>query len=178
MKIVNFKLKIIFKWSNIVSFMQKKIIIGIIVVIIVLGLGYLALFAPSINISDQNTQTNATVEQAQPTPNPNAKVKIQDLKVGTGQTAKTGDTVEVNYVGTLTNGKKFDSSYDRNQPFDFQLGAGQVIKGWDEGIVGMKVGGKRRLTIPPELGYGPQGAPPTIPPNATLIFTVELLKIK
>jgi FKBP-type peptidyl-prolyl cis-trans isomerase len=103
-------------------------------------------------------------------------VGVVDLVVGTGATAATGDTVTVNYVGTLTNGTKFDSSYDRNQPFTFVLGAGQVIAGWDQGIPGMKVGGKRRLTIPPSLGYGNVAYGP-IPANSTLIFEVELVSI-
>lgn len=104
-------------------------------------------------------------------------LQIQDLTVGTGQEVKSGDTVTVNYLGTLTNGTKFDSSYDRNQPFTTQIGVGQVIKGWDEGIVGMKVGGKRKLIVPPSLGYGSQNLG-SIPPNSTLIFEVELLSIK
>jgi peptidylprolyl isomerase len=102
-----------------------------------------------------------------------------DLKEGTGTTASTGKTVSVHYTGWLAkDGKKFDSSVDRGQPFMFQLGAGQVIKGWDEGVSGMKVGGKRQLRIPPELGYGARGAGGVIPPNATLIFDVELLGVK
>lgn len=102
-------------------------------------------------------------------------LKIEDLKAGTGAQAKSGQQVTVHYVGTLTSGAKFDSSRDRNQGFEFRLGAGQVIRGWDEGVAGMKVGGLRRLTIPPELGYGAHGFPPVIPANATLIFEVELL---
>jgi FKBP-type peptidyl-prolyl cis-trans isomerase len=102
---------------------------------------------------------------------------IEDLVVGTGATAATGDTVTVNYIGTFTNGTKFDSSYDRNQPFPFRVGAGQVIAGWDQGVPGMRVGGKRRLTIPPSLAYGSAGRPPTIPGNATLVFEIELLSI-
>ena len=105
-------------------------------------------------------------------------LKIQDETLGNGIEAKSGDTVTVNYVGMLENGTKFDSSYDKNAPFTTQIGVGLVIKGWDEGIVGMKVGGKRKLIIPPNLGYGQQGAGGTIPPNATLIFEVELLGVK
>jgi FKBP-type peptidyl-prolyl cis-trans isomerase len=98
-----------------------------------------------------------------------------DLKVGTGATAQAGQTVTVHYSGWLENGKKFDSSIDRGQPFSFPLGAGRVIKGWDEGVQGMKVGGRRKLIIPSNLGYGARGAGAVIPPNATLIFEVELL---
>ncbi|HYP68941.1 MAG TPA: FKBP-type peptidyl-prolyl cis-trans isomerase [Thiobacillaceae bacterium] len=102
----------------------------------------------------------------------------EDMVVGKGAVAKRGDTVEVHYTGWLTDHTKFDASRDRKVPFVFQLGAGQVIPGWDQGVAGMKVGGKRRLTIPPNLGYGPSGAGGVIPPNATLIFEVELLGIK
>ncbi len=104
-----------------------------------------------------------------------AGLKIEDIKIGTGQEAATGMTVEVHYTGWLTNGDKFDSSLDRGRPFSFGLGLRQVIKGWDQGVVGMKEGGKRRLTIPPELGYGSREMGP-IPANSTLIFEVELLK--
>lgn len=105
-------------------------------------------------------------------------MKIEDIKTGDGDEAKTGQTISVHYSGTLENGTKFDSSIERGTPFEFRLGAGEVIKGWDEGIVGMKVGGKRKLTIPPGKGYGETGSPPSIPPNATLVFEVELLAIK
>ena len=102
---------------------------------------------------------------------------IADLVVGTGAEAAKGDKVKVHYVGTLTDGKEFDSSRKHNAPFDFQLGAGEVIKGWDQGVAGMKVGGKRKLTVPANLGYGMRGSPPVIPGNATLLFEVELLEV-
>jgi FKBP-type peptidyl-prolyl cis-trans isomerase len=101
-----------------------------------------------------------------------------DIKVGTGATAETGKTVEMEYTGWLTNGKKFDSNAGSGHPFTVHLGAGEVIKGWDEGIVGMKVDGKRQLKIPPQLAYGEQGYPGAIPPNSTLIFDVKLLAVK
>jgi FKBP-type peptidyl-prolyl cis-trans isomerase len=104
-------------------------------------------------------------------------MQIEDLQVGTGAEAVSGKRVSVHYTGWLTNGKKFDSSLDRGQPFQFRLGAGEVIQGWDKGVAGMKVGGKRKLTIPPELGYGARGAGGVIPPNATLVFEVELLGV-
>ncbi|WP_443082986.1 FKBP-type peptidyl-prolyl cis-trans isomerase [Vampirovibrio chlorellavorus] len=106
-------------------------------------------------------------------------MRIEDVEVGDGTEAKRGNTVSVNYLGTLaSNGRKFDSSYDRNQPFTFKLGSGQVIEGWEKGIVGMKEGGKRILTIPPEKAYGPNGYPPVIPANATLQFEVELVEVQ
>jgi FKBP-type peptidyl-prolyl cis-trans isomerase len=104
-------------------------------------------------------------------------LKYWDLKKGTGAIAKAGDQVKVHYTGWLTDGKKFDSSVDRGEPFAFKLGAGMVIKGWDEGVAGMKVGGKRQLRIPADLGYGARGAGGAIPPNSELIFDVELLGV-
>ena len=105
-------------------------------------------------------------------------VEYWDIKVGTGATAVAGRRLSMHYTGWLTNGQKFDSSLDRGEPFEFTLGVGQVIKGWDEGVAGMKVGGKRQLKIPPAAGYGARGAGNVIPPNATLIFDVELLSVK
>ena len=106
------------------------------------------------------------------------QLEINEIQVGNGDEAKAGKRVDMHYTGWLTNGTKFDSSLDRGQPFSFQLGAGQVIQGWEQGVPGMKVGGKRKLTIPPELGYGARGAGGVIQPNATLVFEVELLAVK
>jgi len=108
---------------------------------------------------------------------PHAGLKIEDVVVGTGVAAKTGDAVRVHYVGKLVDGTVFDSSIERGTPFTFILGDGKVIRGWEIGVVGMRVGGKRKLTVPPELGYGPTGSPPNIPPNATLLFDIELLNV-
>ena len=105
-------------------------------------------------------------------------LQYEDLSEGTGPAAKAGDSVQVHYTGWLTNGTKFDSSHDRGNPFRFPIGAGRVIKGWDEGVAGMKVGGKRKLMIPSKLGYGARGAGSVIPPNADLVFEVELLGIR
>jgi len=116
-------------------------------------------------------ELNAPKERVTP-----SGLRITDLEVGTGAEAIAGQSVTVNYRGSLTNGKEFDSSYGRG-PFSFRLGGGQVIKGWDEGVAGMKVGGKRKLVIPPDLGYGSRGAGGVIPPDATLLFEVELLKV-
>lgn len=104
-------------------------------------------------------------------------LQIEELRVGTGEVATSGQFVSVHYTGWLTNGNKFDSSKDRDEPFEFPLGQRNVIAGWDEGVQGMKVGGVRKLTIPPQLGYGARGAGGVIPPNATLVFEVELLDI-
>jgi len=117
------------------------------------------------------------VASADPVAPVDPAVGIEDLAVGTGDAARSGDKVTVQYVGTLMDGQEFDSSRKRNRPFDFTLGSGQVIKGWDEGVAGMKIGGHRKLTIPPSLGYGVRGQPPAIPPNATLAFDIELLAI-
>ncbi len=126
---------------------------------------------------DEPTSTFKPAE-GKPLPPPPTKLEIEDPVVGTGREAKTGDTVHMQYTGTLMNGTKFDSSYDHGgTPFKFTIGKGEVIKGWDQGVPGMKVGGKRKLRIPPELGYGAAGSPPNIPPNAGLQFDVELVSI-
>jgi len=124
----------------------------------------------NINLNKQNQMRNETLANG---------LQIIDRVLGTGAEANAGDTVSVNYVGTLDTGKKFDSSYDSNQPFSFVLGAGKVIKGWDEGVAGMRVGGKRTLVIPPDLAYGSQSVGNgLIPPNSTLVFEVELLGVE
>jgi len=144
--------------------------------------------APTGPASADQTQTMATssdsnpasASQGAPAPIPQqlpTSLTATDQVVGTGAEAKAGDTVTVNYVGMLPNGQVFDASANHGQAFSFQLGAGQVIPGWDQGLVGMKEGGKRRLIIPPDLAYGSRGAGNVIPPNATLIFDVELVKV-
>jgi FKBP-type peptidyl-prolyl cis-trans isomerase len=180
----------------------ESIGVSIAVVAVIAGFFFWNVLA---NISSQNSDTSAVQSQldqmAQQATSSNATINnpvstnptsmnpsnqhtladgliIQDDTVGTGAVATAGQSVTVNYLGTFeSTGKKFDSSYDRNQPFTFVLGAGQVIKGWDEGVAGMKVGGKRTLTVPPSLGYGPNDYGP-IPGNSTLVFQVELLGVK
>jgi FKBP-type peptidyl-prolyl cis-trans isomerase len=105
------------------------------------------------------------------------RLQVEDIKVGTGAVAVAGKTVTAHYTGTLTDGTKFDSSKDRGRPFSFRLGAGQVIRGWDEGVVGMREGGVRKLTVPPHMGYGDRAAG-RIPPNSTLVFEIELIKVE
>lgn len=148
---------------------------------------FLLTFVPAWFLVAQTAEkkpAEKTAEAAKPPPaapktvTTRSGLKYTDLVIGSGSIPKSGNTVIVHYTGWLTSGKKFDSSVDRKEPFSFVLGRGQVIKGWDEGVASMRVGGKRKLTIPPELGYGPQGYPGVIPRNATLIFEVELLRIR
>ena len=132
----------------------------------------------STTVTENNTLiASNTMSDANAVTTPSG-LKYVELKEGTGATPQPGQTVEVHYVGTLENGTKFDSSRDRGQPFSFKIGVGQVIKGWDEGVSTIKIGGLRKLIIPPELGYGARGAGGVIPPNATLHFEVELLGVK
>lgn len=127
---------------------------------------------------DPTPSASASAEPAAPAPTAVVtELQKEDSAPGSGKACKAGDTVKVHYTGTLMNGTKFDSSRDRNEPFQFTLGQGEVIKGWDEGVVGMKKGGKRKLTIPAAKAYGANGSPPKIPPNSPLIFDVELVEI-
>ena len=155
--------------------MSKVILIGVIVIlVIVAGVVLWVIYAgPSKSSPGQGLTSNGS-----PSNFTTQGVKVEIERQGTGSEVISSNVVTVNYVGTLPNGTKFDSSYDRNQAFSFTVGTGQVIKGWDVGIIGMKVGEKRKLTIPPEMAYGVQGFPAAgIPQNATLVFEVELLKI-
>lgn len=140
-------------------------VIAIVVIVV------LAVSAVAYVMMNRGPATGAEVATA-------SGLKYVDVVEGTGATPRTGQTVTVHYTGTLENGTKFDSSVDRGQPYQFRLGEGAVIKGWDEGLASMKVGGKRKLIIPPSLGYGERGSPPKIPANSILLFDVELLSVK
>lgn len=157
---------------------ERIIMISSVVVVIILFFIILNVTSPS-NKNDNTDLTSSTIPSPtdQTTAEDFSEFKIEDITQGTGADVKDGDTVSVNYLGTLIDGTKFDSSYDRETPFEFTVGAGQVIEGWDKGLVGMKVGGKRKLSIPSSMGYGASGAG-SIPPNAGLIFEIELLEIK
>lgn len=128
--------------------------------------------------SSNGTTSNVGTEAPSENRGQEGSLVVEDLTKGEGAVAEAGKLVEVHYTGTLTNGTKFDSSRDRGTPFKFHLGNGTVIRGWDEGVAGMRVGGKRRLTIPPEMGYGAAGVPGVIPPDSTLVFEVELLGVE
>lgn len=149
---------------------MSKTLIGIVVACFIF-LGIAIYFIFGFNQTGNKKIPTDTITQ------PTQELKIEDLKKGTGPAVKSGDTVSINYKGTLTDGTPFDSSYDRGEPFETKIGVGEVIKGWDQGVVGMQVGGKRKLIIPPALAYGDQAAG-TIPPNSTLVFEVELMGIK
>lgn len=155
--------------------MNKSFTIFALVCILVLGVFVYFIFGfnqgASYSTSTTDTPPQATTETVP------ADLKIEDTQEGTGQEVKSGDTVVIHYKGTLTDGTQFDSSYDRGEPYETPIGVGAVIKGWDLGVVGMKVGGKRTLTIPPSLGYGAQSSG-QIPPNSTLIFELELVGVK
>ncbi len=153
--------------------MSKNFLIAVVVGIVFLAV--VIFFAFGLNGKPSETSPIETFTQTTDTKIPE-DLKIEDTKVGTGSAVKSGDNIVINYLGTLSDGTKFDSSYDRGTPFETQIGVGQVIKGWDLGVIGMKVGGKRKLTIPPELGYGSQ-ATGSIPANSILIFEVELMEI-
>lgn len=161
--------------------MNSKITIGIIAVIIVIII-IAAVAGGSDNMVPENAASagedaNQTTQNMETNSFNKEGIEVQNAVEGDGEEANTGDTVAVHYTGKLENGTVFDSSRSRGEPIEFELGAGRVIKGWEIGIEGMKVGGTRTLVIPPELGYGPQGAGP-IPPNATLIFDVELVNVE
>ncbi len=147
--------------------MEKKylLFLGLAVVIIIIGsITFMSNRVEKHGVENAEKSGSGTVEKAK--------------NVETARVTKAGDVISVHYTGTLADGTKFDSSLDRGEPFTFTLGAGQVIKGWDEGLVGMKVGEKKKLVLPPELAYGKNGYPPVIPPNATLTFDVEIISIK
>jgi FKBP-type peptidyl-prolyl cis-trans isomerase len=149
---------------------NKNIWLSLVLVVLIVGAWY---FWPVVPEAENNSQQNITMQENLP-----AALQIVDLKVGAGAEALPNKLVVVHYVGTLEDGTKFDSSKDRGQPFEFYLGAGQVIRGWDEGVKGMKVGGLRKLIIPSDMAYGDAGIPGVIPPKATLIFEVELLEVR
>jgi len=159
---------------------RKNVLIFIAIGIVVVGA---IIYYSSATDMQESAEQQSNKQQAEITMDTKLQtlpdgLQIADLAVGTGNEAMSGKMVTVHYTGTLTDGVKFDSSLDRGTPFTFTLGVGQVIRGWDEGVMGMKVGGKRKLVIPPDLGYGSQGIGGVIPPNATLIFEVELLDVK
>ena len=161
--------QIAYDWKNIGKVVASTSLIIVVLVSLVFGIS---------KIAEKYAEEPEKVEEKVGEDQTQEELKIEDVKVGNGSEVKDGNTVSVNYRGALTDGREFDNSYDRGQPFEFKVGAGEVIKGWDQGLLGMKVGGKRKLVIPPGLGYGERGAGADIPPNATLVFEIELLKIK
>lgn len=159
--------------------MNRNYIIGGIIIIIILSVAVYFQIQDNKKMYEELgiNQNNNMQESQNQNINPPEGLKVETIKEGTGQAAENGDTVSVHYVGTFEDGTKFDSSIDRGEPFSFALGGGQVIRGWDLGVLGMKIGEKRKLTIPSDLAYGATGIPGAIPGGATLIFEVELLGI-
>jgi FKBP-type peptidyl-prolyl cis-trans isomerase len=145
---------------------------------IILAMTAVFVFAQSANGKSAASNTDAPAKVTGDGVKTASGLQYWDIRVGNGEVAKEGSHVRVHYTGWLTTGKKFDSSVDAGKPFDFTIGDGEVIKGWEEGVAGMRVGGKRELRIPPGLGYGADGSPPDIPPNATLIFDIKLLGVQ
>src|SRR6202051_4373655 len=157
--------------------MNKNLVVAAII-FLVLGTAALAQTPAHKPVHPVRPNTNAPTKVTGDGVKTDSGLQYWDIRIGTGAVAKEGSHVRVHYTGWLTTGKKFDSSVDAGKPFDFTIGNGEVIKGWEEGVAGMKVGGKRQLRIPPELAYGAEGSPPTIPPNATLIFDIQLLAVQ
>ena len=156
--------------------MMKRLLAGAMILIAAVAVAQTAPAKPKVKVVPPNT--NAPTRVTGDGVKTDSGLQYWEIRVGNGEVAKEGSHVRVHYSGWLTTGKKFDSSVDRGQPFDFTIGNGEVIKGWEEGVAGMKVGGKRQLRIPPELGYGAGGSPPDIPANATLIFDIQLLAVQ
>jgi peptidylprolyl isomerase len=156
--------------------MKKRLLAAAMILVAAVAVAQTAPAKPKVKVVPPNTSapTRVTGDGVKT----DSGLQYWEIRVGNGELAKEGSHVRVHYTGWLTTGKKFDSSVDRGQPFDFTIGNGEVIKGWEEGVAGMKVGGKRQLRIPPELGYGADGSPPDIPANATLIFDIQLLGVQ
>lgn len=157
--------------------MAKNLVVAM-VIIVALAAALLAQTTAHKRVQTVRPNTKAPTKVTGEGFKTDSGLQYWDIKIGLGPLAKAGDNVKVHYTGWLTTGKKFDSSVDANQPYEFTLGQGEVIKGWDEGVAGMKVGGKRQLRIPPDLAYGEAGHPPQIPENSTLVFDVQLLAVK
>jgi len=156
--------------------MKKRLLAAAMILVAAVAVAQTAPAKPKVKVVPPNT--NAPTRVTGDGVKTDSGLQYWEIRVGNGEVAKEGSHVRVHYSGWLTTGKKFDSSVDRGQPFDFTIGNGEVIKGWEEGVAGMKVGGKRQLRIPPELGYGADGSPPDIPANATLIFDIQLLGVQ
>jgi peptidylprolyl isomerase len=156
--------------------MKKRLLAAAMILVAAVAVAQTAPAKPKAKVVPPNT--NAPTKVTGDGVKTDSGLQYWEIRVGTGEVAKEGSRVRVHYTGWLTTGKKFDSSVDRGTPFDFTIGNGAVIKGWEEGVAGMKVGGKRQLRLPPELAYGADGFPPDIPPNATLIFDVQLLGVQ